>query len=103
MRRNGYIINRNTLFNIISNILLKVIDICTLYFLNYHLTAIKYSNKGDPWFRRDLEEKFYFREKFHVTPKRNISAEVRVVPLYLGLMVTPLIVGEHSSFPRLQF
>ena len=35
--------------------------------------------------------------------KRNISAEVRVVPLYLGLMVTPLIVGEHSLFPRLQF
>ena len=35
--------------------------------------------------------------------KRNISAAVRVVPLYLGLMVTPLIVGEHLLFPRLQF
>ena len=38
-----------------------------------------------------------------VSFKRNLSAELRVVPLYPGLMVTLLIVWEHSLFPGLQF
>ena len=43
MPRNGYIISRDIIpkiLHIIFNIILTVIDIFTLYFLNYHFTTI---------------------------------------------------------------
>ena len=43
MPRNGYIISRDNIpkiLHIIFNIILTVIDMFTLYFLNYHFTTI---------------------------------------------------------------
>ena len=70
MRRNGYIMNGKYF---ILGYIQHIVDSYRYFyiiFLKLSFNNKKSNNTGDPWFGRHSEEKFYFREKLHVTPFR---------------------------------